>query len=205
MNVTKDLTGELLNQRTIETLCNIPFVKTRLIKQLDVKDIINRLTELLTKDVDFVHRFKIKNLEFGMIPDLENMTSGEYADLTKYIGEWNSMHKAMAVLFRPIKERQGDKYDVVEYEGSSEYSELMDFMPLGVAMGAMVFFWSLTNDLINATRHSMMKEMTEEILQCQPNSGKSGGGINTSTHSLKDSLETLIGFPDLELTNASRI
>jgi hypothetical protein len=50
------------------------------------------------------------------------------------------MHKAMAVLFRPIKKKQGTKYLIEDYEGSHKYSELMKEIPLDVVMGAMVFF-----------------------------------------------------------------
>ena len=56
-----------------------------------------------------VRRFIMKGIdgaevEFGFLPNLDKITMGEYIDLTNYIGDIKTMHKAMAVLFRPIHE-----------------------------------------------------------------------------------------------------
>jgi len=196
LTVTKDLEGEFYNQRMIESLCNVSFLRARMIKKRDVNDIIDHLTTLLSSEKEFSHRFFIKNVEFGMIPDLENITSGEYADLTKYIGDEQTMNKAMAVLFRPIKQKVGEKYSIIDYNGTGETSELLNFMPLGVAMGAVVFFYRLTNDLTNAIHHSTMSEAVKEILQSQPNLGKNGDGISTFIPSLKAVLQNLTRLPN---------
>ena len=68
------------------------------------------------------------------------------------------MHKAMAVLFRPIKQKQRDKYLIEDYEGSHKYSESMKEMPLDVVMGAMVFFYNLTNVLLKSIPSYLEKE-----------------------------------------------
>jgi hypothetical protein len=191
LTITKDLDGEFFKQRMIESLCNVKFLRVRMMKRTDVNDIVNSLTNLINEDSEFKHRFFIKDMEFGMIPDLENMTSGEFGDLTEYIGDWQTMNKAMAVLFRPIKERQGDKYSIVDYNGTGATAELLDFMPLSIAKGAMLFFYLLTNELVNAIQASTMEEAAKEILQSQETSEKNGDGINTSTHLLKEMLDNL--------------
>ena len=191
LTITKDLDGEFFKQRMIESLCNVKFLRVRMMKRTDVNDIVNSLTNLINEDSEFKHRFFIKDMEFGMIPDLENMTSGEFGDLTEYIGDWQTMNKAMAVLFRPIKERQGDKYSIVDYNGTGATAELLDFMPLSIAKGAMLFFYLLTNELVNAIQASTMEEAAKEILQSQETSEKNGDGISTSTHLLKEMLDNL--------------
>ena len=196
LNVTKDISGEFYNQRMIETLCNVTFVRVRLIKKNDVNEIVNHLVDLLNSKKEFKHRFFIKNQEFGMIPDLEDMTSGEYADLTSYIGDWQTMNKAMAVLFRPIIRTSGDKYEIAEYKGTADTAELMDFMPLDIAMGSLVFFWTLTNDLTAAILHYTKQEAEKEISQSLLSSVKNGDGINTFTQLLEDSLQNLIKLPN---------
>ena len=85
--------------------------------------------------------------EFGFIPKLDEMTFGEYVDLDTFMSDWSTMHKAMAVLYRPIKTRYEDKYEIVEYDGDM-YHEAMKKMPLSVAMGSMLFFYRLENDLL---------------------------------------------------------
>lgn len=191
LNITKDLEGEFYNQRMIEALCNVQFLRVRMIKKRDVNEIVNHLVTMLNSEQPFKHRFKIKDMEFGFIPDLEEMTSGEYADLTRYIGDWQTMDKAMAVLFRPIKQSHKDKYSLVDYNGTGATSELLNFMPLSIAMGAMFFFYNLTKALTNAIQHSSLEEMEKEILQSLETSEENGDGTNTSIHLLKEMLANL--------------
>jgi hypothetical protein len=202
LTVTKDLEGEFYKQRFVEILCNIPYSTVRLMTKRSVDEIVAQITELLNSEVGFAHRFKIQNQEFGFITDLEEMTSGEYSDLTKYIGDWQTMNNAMAVLFRPIILEQKDKYTIIDYEGTKDYYELMDFMPLGIAMGAMVFFSTLMNDLLNAIQVSIAQEMAKEITAPLHSSEKSGDGTKTSTHLLEENLKRLIMLQNEELTNA---
>ena len=42
------------------------------------------------------------SVEFGFVPKLDELSFGEFIDLDKYLQDWDSMHKAMAVLFRPV-------------------------------------------------------------------------------------------------------
>ena len=191
LTITKDLEGEFFKQRMVESLCNVQYLSVQMMKRKDVNDIVNSLTNLINEDSEFKHRFYIKDMEFGMIPDLEDMTSGEFGDLTAYIGDWQTMNKAMAVLFRPIKERQGDKYSIVDYDGTGATSELLDFMPLSIAKGAMLFFYLLTKELVDAIQLSTMEEAAKEILQSQETSERNGDGISTSTRLLKEMLDNL--------------
>ena len=196
---TKGLKVNDYNIKMVENLCGIPHVTVMRMRQIDINDTVNDLTALLNETPPFKHRFMIDDLEFGMIPSLEDMTAGEYADLTYNISDWETMHKAMAVLFRPITERVGkDKYDIMEYDGAMEYALVMDEMPLDIAMGALVFFWSLTNELLNNIQHSIQQEVKQAILQGRNSSVKSGAGINISIHSLEESLQNLMKCQDAE-------
>ena len=69
--------------------------------------------------------------EFGFIPNLDKMTMGEYIDLNNYFENPQDMHKAMAVLFRPIHESYEDKdsYRIDSYKGASVYCDIMKEMP----------------------------------------------------------------------------
>lgn len=201
LSVADGLDGEFLNQRTVEIFCQVPFARVILMKRQDVKDIAEHITALIGGKAEFTHRFKIKTQEFGFMPDMEAMTSGEFADLTAYIGKEENLHKAMAVMFRPITTTYKDKYDISEYNGSKEFGDLMKFMPLGVALGSMVFFYNLTSDLLNATQHSILAEVVKEITAEQHSSVKNGDSTKTSTHSLKEILDDLMKLQPLVYTN----
>ena len=45
-------------------------------------------------------------VEFGFIPKLDNISLGEFVDLDSYMSDWDNMHKAMAVLYRPVTFRK---------------------------------------------------------------------------------------------------
>ena len=100
------------------------------------------------------------------------------------------MHKAMAVLFRPLKQKQGHKYLIEEYEGSHKYSEVMKQMPLSVVLGAMVFFYNLTNELLNYIPNYLEKEVVKEQMIGQI-SQENGEAIQNYIHLLKETLQDL--------------
>jgi hypothetical protein len=139
---------------------------------------------------------------FGFIPNLEDMTFGEYTDLDTYITDWDNMHKAMAVLYRPIKKKGlNGTYEIEEYNGSITYSEVMKFAPLDVCLGATVFFYNLGNELLKATIAYLEKDTeVQNILQNQT-SDKSGDGIVQSMLLLKEISQDLIPLQDYRLTN----
>lgn len=184
---------DLIKQRTIEHFCEVSLSAVLLIKISEVHRICNELDVMFAADKPLIQTFKIGDQEFGMIPNLEEMTFGEYIDLDSYVTDWQNMHKAMAVLFRPITKKVGDKYEILEYEGTDKATEdLMQFAPLGVVMGAMVFFYSLGKELLRALDSSLKAEVVELISQHSNNSMNGGDGISHYTQSLKETLEDLM-------------
>jgi len=135
-------------------------------------------------------RFVLNGVEFGFIPNLDVISYGENKDITTYVNDWQSMNKAMAVLYRPIKQQQGKKYLIEEYDGTSKYSELMKQMPLGIVMGSMLFFWNLTNELLNCIPSYLEKEM-EKQTKTGSISAENGEAIRNLTTSLRETLEDL--------------
>ena len=111
------------------------------------------------------------------------------------------MHQAMAVLYRPVTKRIKDKYLITDYEGTSEFSDVMRFMPLDVALGALVFFYQLGNELLKATRNYLLQQMTElETSTARShNSISNGDGTIVSTPSHVEMLEHLTRLPEFQL------
>ena len=163
------------NKRKIEIFSKIPFHYLDKVKQVDFERILNQIDTALSQDAEFKPRFVMHDIEFGFIPDFDKMTLAEYADLTKHGVDKESLHNLMAVLFRPIVNTEGEKYSIMQYEGTAEFSEMMKDMPLNIVNGALVFFCNLAKELQEATLNYLTEELRREL---QPKTtSKIGDGI----------------------------
>jgi hypothetical protein len=186
--------SHFVNQKTIEIFCNIELKDVARIRIADIDDLLLHLNNLLQQKPKLTKTFKLGVYEFGFIPKLEDMTSGEFIDLENYLSSTESLHQAMAVLFRPIKSKVKDLYTIEEYESSYKYSEVLKYMPLDIALGAMVFFLTLQKDCVNALTDYIQNEV-EQSEQAKQVLEKNGVGINQFTQQLKgifsDSMQSL--------------
>ena len=150
------------NDDMLKCILNIDTKQLGKIKDKDVDNLLAVISDLFKKDNKFIPTFKLKGVLYGFIPKLDDITYGENKDVTSYINDWGNMHKAMAVLFRPIKQKHGSKYIIEDYDGSHKYSDALKSMPLDVVLGSMVFFWNLTNALLNSIPSYLEKAIKEE-------------------------------------------
>ena len=189
--------SDFVNQKTIEIFCGIDLKDIAKIKVTDVNEILEHLNTILQQRTPLKNTFKLSGVEFGFIPKLEDITAGEFIDLENYLGSVETLHKAMAVLFRPIKSKIKDLYTIEEYESSYQYAEVMKYMPLDIALGAMVFFWTLLNDCGNALSHYIQNEV-EQSEQAKQVLAKNGVGINQFTQQLKGIFSDSIQLPNYQ-------
>lgn len=184
--------GEFLQQKMVQLFCNIDLKDVASIKYSEVNNITNRLGAMFSKDHKLVQRFILGGVEFGFIPNLEEISFGEYTDLDTYINDWDNMHKAMAVLYRPIKQKFKHTYSIEEYNGSITYSDVMKHAPLDAVLGATIFFYNLGNELLRSTLNYLENNQEIQTILNQHNLEKDGVGIQASMLLLKETLENLI-------------
>lgn len=182
--------SEFVNQKTIEIFCNIELKDIARIRIAEVSEILKHLNQLLQHKPKLTQTFKLGVYEFGFIPKLEDLTAGEYIDIENYLSDTQTLHKAMAVLFRPIKSKVNKLYIIEEYESSDKYSEVLKYMPLDVALGCMLFFSTLLNDCVNGLTDYIQSEV-EQSEAVKNLLEKSGVGINQSMQQLKETFSTL--------------
>ena len=167
-----------LQQKMIEIFCNVTLKQVLMIKATDIDSITNDINKVFEEKPKLITMFKLNEMEFGFIPKLDEMTFGEYVDLDSYLPNWETMHKAMNVLFRPVTYKKKEKYLVSDYEGSGKYD--LRNMTLDVVFGSIVFFWSLKNELQNHILNYLANQKEITISQELRDSLKSGAGINQS-------------------------
>tara|TARA_R110000765_G_scaffold403162_1_gene499176 strand:- start:41 stop:643 length:603 start_codon:yes stop_codon:yes gene_type:complete len=132
--------------KTIEALSDIP---KKLIKELQLSDvalIMSKISELQVKEDTKLKRIiEINKIEYGIHPDLSEITLGEYADIEQLIkiGIEKKLPELMAVLYRPVKKKHKNGVYVIEaYDGDIRMrAEEMKKMSAEQVQSAMVFFY----------------------------------------------------------------
>lgn len=200
---------EFIAQKMIQIFCNIKLGEVAQIRLKDLNELIDHFSKIFSEKPKLKTKFKIKNIEFGFIPKLDDITLGEYVDLENHLKSWETYHKAMAVMYRPITNAIGQKYLIEDYEPNEEMQELMRFAPLDVAISASVFFWSLAKELysslVNYLERETKKMMDSTNTQSDINSQSIGDGIAVSMRSLKETLPSLTRLQQQDLLNVSPI
>ena len=168
-----------LQQKMIEIFCGITLKQVLMIKAKDVETIVADMSKLFdTKDSKFIDRFSYNNQEFGFIPKLDDVLFGVYVDIDTYLADWQLMHKAMGVLFRPITFKKKNQYLIEDYETADKYN--MKQITLDVVFGAIVFFYHLRNELQKHILNYLANQTEVPISQELRTSLQNGVGINLS-------------------------
>lgn len=166
---------------TISLLSDIP---KKLIKELginDVSNILNKIAEL-QKDANGKLRriINVDGVEYGFHPDLSEITLGEYADIETYIqaGIEKNLPKMMAVLYRPIVEKNGKHYSINAYNGSEVRMRAEKFKKMKAkdVHSSLVFFWTLGNELSTILPSYLMERANQVIQSLQTKSSQVNGG-----------------------------
>jgi hypothetical protein len=166
----------------LEIFCGVPYSEAIKFKVGDINRVVSKINDALAEKPSLINKFKLGSTEFGMVTDLNDLTFGEFVDIENNITDWDNMHKAMAVLYRPIVRKYKHKYEIEEYKGDNWYDAMLN-MPASVAVSAIVFFYNLETDLLNLTLDSgqVPSLQTEASTQTQILT-KSGGGIHRYTN-----------------------
>ena len=178
----------------LQIFCNLQIEDTYKVPLNNFDYIIQHISSLFDAEHALIRRFRMadsnnEEFEFGLIPNLDKMSFGEYVDLDTYINDNSQLHKAMAVLFRPIESGIGDTYNIQEYKGTEELSSAMKDTPVNIALGAINFMYRLQNELAKATLASSQEQVKVELEQAhKQTSEESTDGFKAFTLSLKKTL-----------------
>tara|TARA_R110000744_G_scaffold16142_1_gene44628 strand:+ start:666 stop:1361 length:696 start_codon:yes stop_codon:yes gene_type:complete len=170
MAANEGASDEFLETKLLEIFCGIDYKEIHSMPIGAFDEATEHIHEIFQAKTPLVRRFTMTGsdgveVEFGFVPNLDKLTMGEYIDLNNYFGETETLHKAMAVLFRPIHSsfKDREKYLISSYEGTDKYSEIMKDMPLGIALGARVFFYrlgmKLSKDILNSFQQLNLEEV----------------------------------------------
>lgn len=153
-------------KRKIEIFTGLGYRDIPKLAAVDFDDILAAIDVALQTGGDFRRTFTMKGQEFGFIPNLDKITQYEWAALSEYGEDPRRFHELMAVLFRPVKDKDAfGNYTIVAYEDNPEMDEIMKDTPMSIVNGALVFFYRLENELSNHTQKSTRVEPRKGLLR----------------------------------------
>lgn len=186
---------KIYNAKVINIFCNLKMEDVMLLKLNDVTEITNIIYELFEQKPGLVSKFKLNGVEYGLIPQLDDISFGEYIDLDTYIGDWDNIDRAMNVLYRPILVKLKEKYSIDKYVVDNH--KLLDNMPMDAVLSSIFFLLNLGMELSTVMMNSLDldKEANKDLIEFL-NLEKNGGGISQYTDSLKAILDDLKILPN---------
>lgn len=184
--------NDFVNKKLVEIFCNINLNEVDSIPVVEFNRILEILQKAFEEKFSLIRHFKLGGVEMGFIPKLDDMSLGEYVDVEASISDWQNIHKAMSVLYRPVNAKIKDKYTIAPYKPSDDLQEWMKEMPLSVVMSCLVFFYDLGIELSTASlvflETAMKKDKTSQLKEALE---ESGVGISQFMDSLKETSQSL--------------
>lgn len=180
----------------VTIFCDVSVEDAKNIVAKDFTEIVSDITKVLSQQPRFIQRFIHDGKEYGFIPNLDEITAGEYIDLESFLRDEETYNKAMSILYRPILNKRKDLYNIEEYKGShTEFNTLN----LEIVLGSMLFFWNLSNELLIAMKGYLQQPKNKTLLEVAL--AQNGVGINQFLQSLTDVSSILKEQLNLKYTN----
>jgi hypothetical protein len=128
--------------------------------------LIQNETQLHLKFVD------LNGTRYGFIPDMDMMSADEWIDLDEFCKmvydpvkpQVEKLTCIMAVLYRPIKTKLGNRYTIATYTGEEQYANADDInqLSMSVVNAALLFFSTFELALLENFLESMMELQQEK-------------------------------------------
>lgn len=157
--ISKDPDLDFLRKKTVEIFCGVPLANVDQYKYTSIVEVTEIINKMFEEKPKLIQRFEKNGTEYGFIPVLTDMTFGEFVDLDTLMSDWDTMHDAMGVLFRKVKQKHKDQYLIEEYDSDKRVN--MKDMPLDVALGAIFFLQSLRKESLRHLESFLEKKMTQ--------------------------------------------
>ena len=182
-------------QRQLEAVaifCDLTMSEVKNIPFETLKYCVEKITAMLESKPTFTPRFVLKGVEYGFVPNFDELTTGEFIDIENYCKEPNDLWKVLSVLYRPIvKSGQNNRYEIVAY--NAELNPSFKEIDANTAFGAMLFFWTLGIDLLSTFQKYLRKVRRGEQTM-KYDLPKNGDGLEWSTDLLTEISSTLNMF-----------
>lgn len=160
LDTWEDNKGADAVQKVLEVFCG---AEKGLVNRIHIEE-LNKITRELTwlfrepQLTDFyLHQsFVMNGVEYGFVPNMQDLTVGEFADMESYMegGMYENMQEMLALLYRPIVRKKLKLYEIETYSPSQIKVDAMGECKMDIAIGAVVFFYRIASQLAQSLQHS---------------------------------------------------
>ena len=143
----------------ISMFCKIDKEFIKKLKLKDKKILVDKVNKFVNSknETSLEKRIKFKGKQYGFIPNLSKITTGEFVDIEEYGKDINkNLHRIMSVLYREIDKASGKLYNVKSYDPDELEIDRFKDLPMSTTLSAIDFFFRLgTNLLEDLNNYSM--------------------------------------------------
>ena len=130
---------------------------------LDIMNIIKVMIDAEPKKEDFKKMFTFSEIEFGFVPNLNKLTTGEYIDLESYCkNPIENLHIIMSILYRKVTNKVNDRYAMEPYNPDEFKEELFKDCPMNIALSSLGFFLTLGERLAMTSLRYLEKQEVKQ-------------------------------------------
>jgi len=155
--------------KSLSLLCNTneDTVKKMSYKDLvEIMGIVANLVDSEPNETSFKKVFKLDNEEYGFIPNMSKLTTGEYIDLETYCKDpIINLHTIMSILYRKITFKRNEKYAIEPYDPDQFKEELFKDCPMDIALSSLGFFLNLGKRLAKISHNYLTKQKPKTKIQ----------------------------------------
>ncbi len=179
-------------EMALQYLCNLDVADYYKLPQETFTTITEAISNLIIsgEKQPLVTAFDVLGTEYRINPNIEEMSYGEYLDLTTYSKDlWANMPIICSILYRPTKHKLGDNYTIQPYNGTNDATVQMfrELLTMDLCLGVVAFFLTLQKELLQVSLLSSMKVLKKELTTQQLETlEKSGVDIKQLPHLLEE-------------------
>ena len=140
-------------------------IDKKLIKKLQLKHkklLVDKINKFVNSKNETIleKRIKFKGKQYGFIPNLSKITTGEFVDIEEYGKDINkNLHRIMSVLYREIDRESGSFYSVKPYDPDELEIDKFKELPMSTTLSAIDFFFHLGKNLLEDLNNYSMQVM----------------------------------------------
>ena len=156
-------------KKVISSLALLCGTDAKIVKQMAYKDlmeimsIVKQMIDTEPKNEEFKKTFMFKNEEYGFVPNLSNISTGEYIDLETYCKEpVKNLHIIMSILYRKITFKRNERYAIETYNPEEFKEELFKDCPMDIALSSLGFFLTLGERLARTSLSFLQAQETKQ-------------------------------------------